>query len=161
MKKHIYIIPMLLAALIVFAGCRKSLKDFTFYYSMESVNNYKLMFSLRSDKTYKIEEHNYFIDNHSDIQAPVIREGTLTDEEYKEAVKYLSACDFFRMNDSYGFDKEVNQDLGDIMYQIAFHTEGKEKYISIRNSDDNRFPSSFIELLRYISHFLKEHPLRQ
>jgi hypothetical protein len=157
MKKHICFIPMLLTVLISFAGCRKSLNDFTFHYSMESVNNYKLMLSLNSDKTYKIEKHNYFMDNHSNKQAPVIREGILTEEEYNEAVKHLSACNFFRMKDSYGFDKDANQGMGDIMYQIAFRTEGKEKYISIRNSDDNRFPVSFIKLLRYISGFLREH----
>jgi hypothetical protein len=160
MKTRIFFIPALFTALTMFGGCRKSLNDFTFNYSMESVNNYKLMFTLSSDKTYKIEEHNYFIDNHSNKQEPVVREGSLTDEEYGEALKYLSACDFFKMKDSYGFDKDPAQGLSNILYQIAFHTEGKEKYVSIRNSEDNRYPASFISLLRYVSNFLKEHPLR-
>jgi hypothetical protein len=159
MMKHIYFIPLLIALLTVFAGCRKNLTDFRFEYSMESVNNYKLMLSLRSDKTYKIEVHNYFIDNQANKQEPIIREGALTGEEYREAVRHLSACNFFDMKDAYGFDREAIGGVSDILYQIGFHTDGKEKYISIRHSDDNRFPASFLKLVSYISRFLKEHEL--
>jgi hypothetical protein len=152
---------MILAALVLFAGCRKNLSNFTFIYSMESVNNYKLTLSFNSDKTYKMEEHNYFMDNHANRRAPVIREGVLTDGEYSEVVRHLSACNFFKMKDSYGFEKEADRDLGDIMYQVTFITDGKEKYISIRNSDDNRFPSSFINLLKHINTFLREHNVKE
>jgi hypothetical protein len=158
MKKQIAFISLILAALLLSGGCRKSLKDFSFYYSVESVNNHKLAFSLSSNKTYKIEEYNYFMDNHANRKAPVIQEGTLTDEEYEEAVKHLSACNFFEMKDSYGFDKETAYD-GNIIYQITFSTQGREKYISIRNNDDNLFPATFIDLLKYVSNFLKNHPL--
>jgi hypothetical protein len=150
---------MISAALILFGGCRKSLQDFRFYYSTESVNNYKIAFSIDSDKTYKIEKYNYFMDNHANQQTPIIQEGSLTDEEYMEAVKHLSACNFFKMKDSYGFDKEYTPDMGNIIYQITFRNREQEKYISIRNSDDNLFPATFINLLKYVNNFLRTHPL--
>jgi hypothetical protein len=148
---------MVWAVLMLCAGCRKNLTEFTFIYSMESVNNYKLLLTFKGDKTYKIEEYNYFLDNHAKRQAPIIRESVLTEEEYNEVVNHLSACNFFKMKDSYGFEKEADPELSDVMYQITFITDGKEKYISIRNSDDNLFPSSFINLLKHINTFLREH----
>ncbi|MDR2809288.1 MAG: hypothetical protein LBB84_01860 [Tannerellaceae bacterium] len=158
MRKQIAFISILSVALILLGGCRKSLKDFSFYYTIESVNNYKLALTLGSDKTYKIEQYNYFMDNHANRQAPIITEGAITDREYDEVVKHLSACNFFRMKDTYGFDKESTEDAtANILYQITFRTGGKEKYISIRNSDSNLFPEPFIHLLKYTSNFLSAH----
>ncbi|MDR2389153.1 MAG: hypothetical protein LBD89_05130 [Tannerellaceae bacterium] len=159
MKRQIAFILMISALPILFGGCRKSMKDFSFHYSMESVNNYKVAFSFDSKKTYKIEKYNYFMDNHANRQDPVIQEGSFTDEEYREAVKYLVACNFFRMKDSYGFDKEPDDYLGNIIYQITFRNQGREKFISIRNNDENLFPATFIDLLKYVGNFLKTHPL--
>ncbi|MDR1356618.1 MAG: hypothetical protein LBJ58_02995, partial [Tannerellaceae bacterium] len=133
------------------------MENFTFTYSMESVNNYKLTCFFHSDKTYKIEEHNYFMDNHAGIRAPRIKEGVLTDEEYAEVVERLSACDFYALKDAYGFDKEISG-MVDILYQISFTSEGKTKHVSIRSNDDNSFPPHFIDLLKYISDFLKANP---
>ena len=70
---------------------------------------------------------------------------------------YLQKCNFFKMKDSYGFEEETNRDLGDIMYQVSFTTEGKEKFISIRNSDTGQFSASFVKLIGFINTFLNNH----
>jgi hypothetical protein len=151
------IISIISAALVVlFAGCRKNLKEFSFSYSMESVEHFKTSVSFDSNKTYKIETHNYYMDNHANKREPIIQEGELTDEEFKTLTKSLAKCNFFKMADSYGFDKDPD-DLGDIMYQIYFKTPEKEKFISIRHRADNKFPASFINVLNYINTFFSKH----
>ena len=107
MKLRITLFATLLVLLSAcFTGCKKELKDFSFSYSMESVDNYKLMVLFDSDKTFRIEEYNYYMD---------------------------------------------------IMYQVSFTTEGKEKFISIRNSDTGQFSASFVKLIGFINTFLNNH----
>ena len=43
------------------------------------------------------------------------------------------------------------------MYQVSFTTEGKEKFISIRNSDTGQFSASFVKLIGFINTFLNNH----
>ena len=155
MIKRMILISTISAALIViFAGCKKNLKDFSFSYSMESMGSYKTTFSIDSDKNYKIETHNYFMDNRSAKRAPIIKEGTLTDEEYETMKKMLEKCNFFKMKDSYGFEEEPSDSTADIMYQIQFQTSGKTKYISFRNTDKTKFPASFVKLISHIGTFM-------
>lgn len=149
---------MLAALLCVCTGCRKAVEDFSFSYSMESVNNYKVIVAFQSsDKSYRIEETNFFMDNHANRKAPSIREGVMTDSECREVAKLLSASKLFEMEDSYGFEQEYNRELGDIMYQIAYKSGGKEKFISIRNSERQLFPSPFLKLLKYANSFVSAH----
>jgi len=157
MKKGIGLVLMLAALLCVCGSCRKGVENFSFSYSMESVNNYKVSVSFQSDKTYRIEEINFFMDNHANRRAPVIREGVMTDSEYNELAKLLSASDLFGMADSYGFEKEYDRDLGDIMYQLDFTSGGREKFISIRNSERQLFSAPFLQLLKYLSAFIGSH----
>ncbi len=51
---------LLFFCLLVLQAVKKELKDFSFSYSMESVDNYKLMVLFDSDKTFRIEEYNYY-----------------------------------------------------------------------------------------------------
>jgi len=160
MWKNMIVISTVSAALVLlFTGCRKKLKDFSFSYSMESVNNYKVVVSFDSNKTYKMEKYNYFMDNHANTRKPVIKEGTLTDDEYKTIRNLLSKANLFKMKDSYGFEKEPDDVMGDIIYQIHFHTKGKDKYISMRHSEGIKYPSSFLNLLAYINTFIQDHPI--
>lgn len=140
-----------------FTGCKKELKDFSFSYSMESVDNYKLMVTFGSDKTFRVEEYNYYMDNFAKKRNPKFLDGTLSDEEYATLEPLLRKCNFFKMKDSYGFEKAADNGLGDIMYQVSFTTEGKEKFISIRNSDTSQFSPSFVKLIGFINSFLNEH----
>jgi hypothetical protein len=157
MIKRILVTVAVSAAFVVLSGCRNNLKDFSFGYNMESVDHYKAAVSFDSDKTYKIEIHNYSMDNHTGKQTPVIKEGTLTEEEYQTLKALLANCNFFKMKDSYGFDKEADEFISDIMYQVYFQTPGKGKFISIRTISEHTFPLPFIELLNYTNTFLSEH----
>lgn len=104
MKLRITLFAILLVLLSAcFTGCKKELKDFSFSYSMESVDNYKLMVLFDSDKTFRIEEYNYYMDNFAKKRDPKIMEGTLTDEEFASLKPILQKCNFFKMKDSYGF----------------------------------------------------------
>ncbi|MDR1499666.1 MAG: hypothetical protein LBI58_01650 [Tannerellaceae bacterium] len=158
MKQHLLtlIIPL---AIIFLGGCRGGMEEFTFTYSVESINNYKIVCSFDSDKTYKIEGYNYFMDNSAGIRAPHIKEGVLTESEYAQTVSHLKAGRLFAMKDAYGFETEPEGIMGDMLYQITLTTDGRSKHITIRNSEANRFPQPFIELLRYINDFLKANPL--
>ncbi len=81
----------------------------------------------------------------------------MTDEEFATLKPILQKCNFFKMKDSYGFEKAAENGLGDIMYQVSFSTEGKEKFISIRDSDTGLFSASFVKLIGFIITFLNNH----
>ena len=109
MKLRITLFATLLVLLSAcFTGCKKELKDFSFSYSMESVDNYKLMVLFDSDKTFRIEEYNYYMDNFAKKRDPKIMEGTLTDEEFASLKPILQKCNFFKMKDSYGFEEGIS-----------------------------------------------------
>ncbi|MDR0749817.1 MAG: hypothetical protein LBF62_09635 [Tannerellaceae bacterium] len=143
---------------ILSGGCRKSLNEFSFSYSMESVNYYKTAVSFYGNKTWKIETHNYYMDNHAGKREPAIREGTLTEEEYKTLKTLLTKCNFSKVEDSYGFDKDAGEYIDDLLiYQVHFQTPEKNKFISIRALGNHTYPLPFINLLIYVNTFLEEH----
>lgn len=142
----------------IFVTCKQEPKTFLFTYSMESVDNYKVVVSFDSGKKYKIEEYNYFLDNQANKKEPKIKEGVLTDEEYATIKEKIFKANLFKMNDTYGFDGEDSRsDLGDIMYQIYLSGDGEEKYISIANNKELKFPAPFIELVDVVSGFLNTY----
>lgn len=159
MKTRISLLTILSVMLICLSGCsnKKEFEEFSFTYSMESVDNYKMVITFDSDQNYKLEEYNYFFDNAANKRDPKISEGKLTDKEFEEIQKLLSKSKLFEMEDSYGFDKEYNRDLGDIMYQISFSTKDKDKFISIRTTENQQFSSGFISLIGYINTFINSH----
>jgi len=158
MKKLCIPTTFSLVLLFVVVGCRDHKPtDFSFRYSMESVNNYKMVLTFGSDKSYSIEEHNYFMDSHTNRYAPVVHKGTLTDVELEEFRTLLAGCRLFAMKDSYGFDDATNDALSNIIYQIDYVADGKEKMISIRSSSRIKLPQSYPYLLSRINLFLKKH----
>ena len=101
---------------------------------MESPGNYKIQVSFDDQKNYKVERYNYFMDNFARKRDPKILEGTLTDGEFEQVRAVLGEARIFDMNDSYGFEKEVSsKDMGEVLTQVYLKSEGKEKYISIRD----------------------------
>ena len=61
---------------VICTGCREPpLKDFTFSYTAESINNYKFIVTIHSDSTYQIEKFNYYMDNFEGKQRPEIQSG--------------------------------------------------------------------------------------
>ena len=137
-------------------SCKREVKPFTFSYSMESVNNYKVMLSFGSDKNYRVERYNYFMDNFAHKRDPKIVDGVLTDAEYDRLATLVTESDLLSMEDSYGFDKTPTGALGDIVYQISYTCEGQEKYISIRSAEGQQFSEAFVELVREITRFNDE-----
>lgn len=145
---------MIALLLLPLSGCKSDYKEFSFSYSMESVSNYKVMVMFDSNKNYRLEKYNYYMDNFAKKRDPKIYEGKLTDEEFAALKPILIDCDFFTMDDSYGFDKEAGDTY--VMYQISFTADGREKFISIRGGS-HKFSSSFHELVSYINEFLNTH----
>jgi hypothetical protein len=141
----------------LFAGCGDSLQEFTFTYSSESAGSYKTSVSFDSRQAYRIEIYNYYMDNHAGKHRPIVKEGTLTDEEYKTLKKLLSKCNLFKMDDAYGFGRENDEFAGDIMHQMHFQTPQKNKFISIRHITEHTYPLSFVNLWVYANTFLSEH----
>ena len=79
-KKWLAVVGLLLILCAI--SCKREIKPFTFSYSMESVNNYKVMLSFGSDKQYRVERYNYFMDNFAHKRDPKIIDGVMTDAEY-------------------------------------------------------------------------------
>lgn len=157
MRIQMIVISTISAALVVLiAGCRRQLKDFSFSYSIESIHNYKQTISFESDRTYKIETHNYYMDNFARKKAPVILKGTMTDEEFKEMKKLMRNINFYKMKDAYGFESD-DEVLGNILYHIYFSSKDKTKYISIKNTDIKELPKNYLHLVDFINTFVTTH----
>lgn len=137
-------------------SCKREVKPFTFSYSMESVNNYKVMLSFGSDKQYRVERYNYFMDNFAHKRDPKIVDGVMTEEEYDRLATLVAESDLLSMKDSYGFEQAPTGALGDVVYQISYTCGGEEKYISIRSTEDQRFSNAFVKLVREITQFNDE-----
>ena len=137
-------------------SCKREIKPFTFSYSMESVNNYKVMLSFGSDKQYKVERYNYFMDNFAHKRDPKIVDGVMTEEEYDRLATLVAESDLLSMKDSYGFEQAPTGALGDVVYQISYTCGGEEKYISIRSAEGQRFSNAFVKLIREITQFNDE-----
>jgi uncharacterized protein YihD (DUF1040 family) len=143
---------------LLFAGCRKNLEEFTFRYTMESTGFYKTIVSFDSNRTYKVESYNYYMDNHAGKQDPNVREGKLSEQEYKTLEKLLSRCNFSKLKDSYGFDGKTDGFMDDLLiYQVHFQTPEERKFISIRSLAEHKYPLAFIELLIYSNDFLDRY----
>ena len=153
-KKWLAVVGLLLILCAI--SCKREVKPFTFSYSMESVNSYKVMLSFGSDKQYRVERYNYFMDNFAHKRDPKIIDGVMTDAEYNRLATLVAESDLLSMDDSYGFDKAPTGGLGDIVYQISYTCGGEEKYISIRSTEGQRYSDAFVELVREITRFNNE-----
>lgn len=147
MNRIYFIIATLL---VVFSGCTTTppLNDFTYTYSMENVNNFKIEFQLNSDATFKITQYNFFFDNFEKSKKPFTTEGTLESNEFSTFKQLLQQSNIHEMDDSYGFDENTASEA-DILYMIELKQDGKSKYVSINDNDANSFSEKFTELISY------------
>ena len=147
MNRIYFIIATLL---VVFSGCTTTppLNDFTYTYSMENVNNFKIEFQLNSDATFKISQYNFFFDNFEKSKKPFTTEGTLESNEFSTFKQLLQQSNIHEMDDSYGFDENTASEA-DILYMIELKQDGKSKYVSINDNDANSFSEKFTELISY------------
>lgn len=148
MKKIHFSLAALIA--IIFASCTSTARmdEFTYTYSMENVNNFKIVFELDSDSTFKVTQHNFFFDKFEKKEEPIVTEGKLNSTEFSNLKRLLEKSNITRMKDSYGFD-DVKTTDSDILYMIELEQNGESKYISINASANTSFPSSFTELIIY------------
>ena len=49
--------------------------------------------------------------------------------------------------------------MGDILTQVYLKSGGKEKYVSIRDMMNEKFPQGYIELVKFINQFCVDHPV--
>lgn len=152
----LFVVMMLCGCL----SCQTRLEDFTFTYSLESPGNYKIQVYFDDQRNYKVERYNYFMDNFARKRDPKILEGTLTDAEFEQVQAALGEAGIFDMKDSYGFEKEVSsEDMGEVLTQVYLKSGGQEKYISIRDMMNEKFPRGYIRLVKFINQFCVDHPV--
>ena len=137
-------------------SCGQSLDDFTFSYTVESVNNYKLVLTFNSDSTYQVEKYNYYMDNFEKKRRPEIQKGRLTAGEFESLKQKLEASRLFSMNDAYGFGDDETTVSGSsaILHQVYIRADGKEKFVTCKESA--KLPVSFIDLIQFVNTFLSE-----
>lgn len=142
---------LLIATIIIVTSCTSNpanMDDFTYTYSMENTNNFKIEFQLNSDSTFKITQYNFFFDNFEQVKKPIYNEGTLSSDEFSTITKLLQKSNIENMEDSYGFNDNTAS-YSDIIYMIELNRNGKSNYVSINSSGTNSFPEEFTKLIEY------------
>jgi hypothetical protein len=142
---------------IIITGCTSTptMGDFTYSYSMENVNNFKIEFQLNPDASFKITQYNFFFDNFEKAKKPITTEGILNNEEFSSFKELLEQSNLEDMEDSYGYDAETTSE-SDIIYMIELKHDDKTKYISINASGANTFPEKFTELIAYTNAIISD-----
>lgn len=156
MNRIHFIIVTLFAIIITSCTSTPSMDDFTYMYSMENVNNFKIEFQLNADASFKITQYNYFFDNFEMKKKPITTEGTLDSDEFSSLKKLLQQSKLEDMEDSYGFD-EKTASVDDITYMVELKQDGKTKYVSINASGATSFPAKFTELIAYTNAIISDN----
>lgn len=142
--------------LLLFAACSRSPRGqrFTYTFSMESINNFRVELQLNPDSSWMVARYNYFFDRFGGSSTVLERDGKLTDREHATFVRLLKKSGIIEMKESYGFDSE--EDIGSsVIYMLSLTPEGdKTHYISIRENADDRFSDAFREMILYSGSFL-------
>lgn len=155
MNRIHFIIVTLLAIIISCCTSKSTMGDFTYSYSMENVNNFKIEFQLNADSTFKITQYNFFFDNFEMTKKPISTEGSLNSEEFSTFKELLQQSNLKDMKDSYGYDEKTASE-SDILYMIELKQDEKTKYVSINASGDNTFPKEFTELIAYTNSIISD-----
>lgn len=150
MKNILFILTILMAIL---SGCKKSApEDYTFKYSMEYVNNYKIECTIDSKtNAYTIVEYNYLFDNFEKKRDPLSISGILSAEESNQFASCIEMADLFKLDDTYGFDEST-----DFVCQSYIVTPTKEKFIT-SSYVNNQLPTHYYTLVSFMNKFISEH----
>lgn len=153
------IINLCLSVLFLFCliGCDHSsgLKDFTYRYSMENINNFKVEFQLNSDSTYQIGQYNYFFDKFEGKARPLLKDGKLTKDEFDMFSQLIASSKLEKMDDSYGFDRDGDAD-NSIVYMIELKQNEKSKFVSVNTNTGEHLPDGFNRLIAFTGKFIDD-----
>ena len=150
-----YLLLFFITALL--NGCSPEPKEFSYTFTMESVDAYKISLTIDHNKQYTIEEQQVLFDRRSNSYNPKIKKGTINEEEFKQFIKLLTKSNLYNMKDSYGFEDEEDQALHDVLYYIIYKADNKEKYITIRLDKSTKFPASFTKLIEFTNQFANKN----
>ena len=155
--KSLYSFFFILAFIFFLTACKSESKKFSFEYSMENFNNYKIILNIDHTMKYRIEEQRMYFDRQAHQRKPVITEGKLTDQDFKIFNRHLSKSNLFHLKDSYGFDRERANDALNILYQLSYRVNEKQKIIIIQYDPATEFPKDFLQLKKYLDDFISLH----
>ena len=147
----------LLFTITLLVGCSSEPKEFSYTFIMESVEVYKQSLTIDQSKQYTIEQQEIYFNLRANRYNPVINNGVLNDDDFNEFKKLLTASKLHKMKDSYGFDKEKDQALHDVIYYIIYNADKKEKSITVRLDNTSRYPASFTKLIDFTNQFISKN----
>lgn len=154
MSKLKRFLPLLILFVLVSCSDKSDISPFTYKYSMESIESFKVEFQLNPDSTFKISEFNYFFDNYEGKKKPKYVEGKLNKNDFEKVKQLVKNSEIDKMRDSYGFedpDKERN-----IIYMIEIVQDGNTKYVSINANSDNKFDKDFNQLIEFTGNLISD-----
>lgn len=163
MKTNSYFVLLALVSILSLAclACKQhqtvSYKDFSFSYTLQSVNVYTVTTVIDSKKNCQIRKENIFMNRVE--KSPVIKTDSvkLSDKEYQQIVTLLQEANLFEMKDSYGFDSKANQNANDFILQIVFKADGKEKFITIKGMPSTKFNPEFVKLIKTMNDLMNRY----
>lgn len=144
----------------LFAGCKTAPKDFTLVFKMDRPKIYKSSIEINQDKSYHIQQQNMIFDLSADKTQDNSSEGKLSDEEFSELTSLLAGGELFKMENTYGFDKDSNSDkdpLGGLIYHLNYKEGEKEKYILIHPNPSADYPKNLSKLIKFLNDFTSHH----
>ena len=127
---------------------------FSYTFTLESMDNYKIEFELHPDSTYKIYKANYFFDRVDRNKEPLNKSGKLSEEEFKSIETLINKNIIEKMNDSYGFDSpDIERD---IIYTIQLTRNNRSNFVSVNGSANQTFPKDFTDLISHTMSLVNE-----
>ena len=156
-----FILIALISILSLFCvSCKhqtSSFKDFSFSYTMQSVNAYTVTTVIDSKKNCQIRKENIFMNRVE--KSPTIKTNSvkLNDNEYKQIVTFLKEAELFDMKDSYGFDSKTVKNTDDFILQIVFKADGREKFITIKGMSSAQFNPGFVKLIKSMNDLMNRY----
>lgn len=137
-------------------SCDDKLEEFSFTYTLENINNYKVVCTFNSDKEFLIEEYNYFFDRMARKHEPKEIAGKLSEEEFKFIKSKIEDSRIFDLDNSYGFDQK-----SDIVFQINLEANGKDKFVLMKELNEDVLPANLIQLIKYSNEFIAKSKKEQ
>lgn len=125
---------------------------FTYGFSMENVNNFKIELELKPDSTYKILKNNYFFDRFEGTQRPLNKSGKLSESEFNLFKNLINRNKIEKMKDAYGFDDQNIE--REIVYIIRITRNGKSKFVSINANANVILSNDFLNLINHTTSFI-------